>query len=412
MAALTTAEIDSIVAAWPGDDEGLPASIDAALRGWKAQTLTVINPALKRLNDDDGVGYTTPAPSVQVNKPVKCRLLTANGVAPPLGVNPSIVELRSMLPPAEGSSSVDPDVVRQLNEMAAALKLAEGTIATLVRQTSQHTEDEDVTTEYVIHPAVLAALPTSMVNLHPLTRADRLKIVRGHCGTYPVDRWPNPMKMSDTTRNCKEMQSAKKITLPQYATEISKFMDRVSGATKLVGTAHSRIIDLISELQEQLEFDPEVVFRGADLLDKLTCVETLLEGTMKVSLDTAAVMRLDVAGRVDVAMSIDHLRIDPLKKVSDDFISADTYKLVEEAAKQKQNLTWAKKGVFPGSQIGSFSGRPPPRTTGGGGYSSNGGGRGGRGNGGGRGRGNDGGRGRPKGSGKGKGGGKGKNKGD
>ena len=64
MAALAAAEIDSIVAAWPGDDEGLPASIDAALRGWKAQTLTVINPALKRLHDDDGVGYTTPAPIV------------------------------------------------------------------------------------------------------------------------------------------------------------------------------------------------------------------------------------------------------------------------------------------------------------------------------------------------------------
>ena len=103
-------------------------------------------------------------------------------------------------------------------------------------------------------------------------------------------------------------------------------------------------------------------------------------------------MRLDVANRVDVAMSIDHLRVDPLKKESDDFISKDTYKLVEEAAKQKQNLTWAKKGVFPGSQVGNFSGRPPSKTTGGGGKGSGGGGRGrgkggSKGNGGGRGRG-------------------------
>ena len=105
-------------------------------------------------------------------------------------------------------------------------------------------------------------------------------------------------------------------------------------------------------------------------------------------------------------MSIDHLRVDPLKKESDDFISKDTYKLVEEAAKQKQNLTWAKKGAFPGSQVGNFSGRPPPRTTGGGGRGSGGGGRG-RGNGGGRGRGNGGGRGRGKGAPKGKGSGKG-----
>jgi hypothetical protein len=408
MAALTAAEIDQIVAAWPSDDEGLPASISAAFRGWKAQTLSVINPALQRLNDDVAVGYTTPAPEVQFRKVPKCRMLTANGVAPPLGVNPLVFELRAMLP-SSGSSNVDPEVMRQLHEMAAQLKLAEGTIATLVRQTSQDL-DEDVTTEYEIHPAVVDALPVSFVDLNPLSRSERLKIVRTHCGQYPVDRWPNPMKMSDTTRNCKEMQAAKKLTLPQYATELSKFMDRVSGATKLIGTAHSRILDLNAELREQVEVDPEVVFRGVDLLAKLADVETLLEGTMKVSLDTAAVMRLDVASRVDVAMAIDHLRIDPLKKVSDDFISKDTYKLVEEAAKQKQNLTWAKKGVFPGSQVGHFSGRPPPRSTGGGGYSSGGGGRG-RGNGGGRGRGTDGGRGRSKGSGKGKGsGGKGKGK--
>ena len=65
---------------------------------------------------------------------------------------------------------------------------------------------------------------------------------------------------------------------------------------------------------------------------------------------------------------------------------------MEEAAKQKQNLTWAKKGVFPGSQVGNFSGRPPSKTTGGGGKGSGGGGRGrgkggSKGNGGGRGRG-------------------------
>ena len=87
-------------------------------------------------------------------------------------------------------------------------------------------------------------------------------------------------------------------------------------------------------------------------------------------------MHLNVSNhRVDVAMGIDHLRIDPLKKVQDDFISLDTYKLIEEAAKTKQNLTWAKKGVFPGPQVGSFSGKPPQRPTGGGGYQPNGGGR-------------------------------------
>ena len=405
MAALTAAEIDQIVAAWPDDDAELPASVLSAFRGWKTQTLAVINPALARLNDDETVGWTTPAPAVSFNKNPKCRTLTAHGVAPPLGVTPSVFELRAMLPVEEGADNVASETRRQLQEMAAQLRAAEGTIATLVRQTSTD-DNDDVTTEYVIHPTVVGRLPKSFVDLHPLSHAERKKIVRTHCGQCPKDRWPNPMKMSDATRNCKEMQSAKKLTLPQHATELSKFMDRVSGATKLIGTAHSRVLDLTIELEEQIEVDPEIVFRGADLLEKLSCVELLLEGTMKVSLDTAAIMRLDVANRVDVEMSIDHLRVDPLKKESDDFISKDTYKLVEEAAKQKQNLTWAKKGVFPGSQVGNFSGRPPSKTTGGGGRGSGGGGRG-RGNGGGRGRGNGGGRGRGNGAPKGKGSGKG-----
>jgi hypothetical protein len=93
-------------------------------------------------------------------------------------------------------------------------------------------------------------------------------------------------------------------------------------------------------------------------------------------------------------MGIDHLRVDPLKKQADDFISDDTYKLVEEAAQKKQNLSWAKQGVFPGSQHGHFSGKPPPRKSSGGGYSSRGRGssNGGRGRGrGGKGRGGKGG---------------------
>ena len=47
-------------------------------------------------------------------------------------------------------------------------------------------------------------------------------------------------------------------------------------------------------------------------------------------------------------MGIKHLRVDPLKAGEDDFISDDTYKLVQAEAEKKQNLTWAKQGDFPG----------------------------------------------------------------
>ena len=105
-------------------------------------------------------------------------------------------------------------------------------------------------------------------------------------------------------------------------------------------------------------------------------------------------MRLNVASRVDVAMGISHLRVDPLKKKKDDFISADTYKLVEAEAKQKQNLTWAKQGHFDGSRAGQrFSGKPFSKSSGNGGKSNYG--KGGKSKGGGKGKG----RGRGKGKG-------------
>ena len=127
-----------------------------------------------------------------------------------------------------------------------------------------------------------------------------------------------------------------------------------------------------------------------------------LEAAFKLGLDTSANMRYDVAKKVDVAMGIEHLRVDPHKRGTDDFVSGDTFKLVEAAAKAKTELALAKQGVFPGSN-GYFSNGPPRKTHGGGGnykkkgkggggrsYPSSrggrGGGRGGRGRGGGRGK--------------------------
>ena len=65
-------------------------------------------------------------------------------------------------------------------------------------------------------------------------------------------------------------------------------------------------------------------------------------------------------------MGIAHLRVDPAKREKGDFISDDTYKLVELAAKKKQNLVWAKAGTFPSMQAGRFFGQPPSTIPGGG----------------------------------------------
>jgi hypothetical protein len=65
-------------------------------------------------------------------------------------------------------------------------------------------------------------------------------------------------------------------------------------------------------------------------------------------------VRLSVAKRVGTAMGIKHLRVDPLKRGEDDFISDDACKLIKAEAEKKQNLTWAKQGDFPRSKAGSF----------------------------------------------------------
>ena len=115
-----------------------------------------------------------------------------------------------------------------------------------------------------------------------------------------------------------------------------------------------------------------IVFKATDVTKQLLPASAALAAAFRASLDTSAHLRLDVGKRVDTAMGIDHLRFDPTKREKDDFISPDTYKLVEKEAKHKQNIAWAKKGS---AQTGSFLGKPlrnDPR----GGNRSGGGGRG------------------------------------
>ena len=105
-------------------------------------------------------------------------------------------------------------------------------------------------------------------------------------------------------------------------------------------------------------------------------------------MDASVHMRLSVANRVDEAMGIKHLRVDPLKAGEDDFISDDTYKLVQAEAEKKQNLTWAKQGDFPRSKAGnSFFGKPSQKHPRGGKNNNQNKKAGGRGNGRGRGKG-------------------------
>ncbi len=144
------------------------------------------------------------------------------------------------------------------------------------------------------------------------------------------------------------------------------------------------------------------MFRGDEVLQQLKLLEPGVRATVQLSLDLSVHLRMNVSKRVDTAMGIDHLRVDSFKRKTEDFISPETYKLVEQEAKQKQDLAWAKQGHFPRSRADHFLGRPPPKSSGDGAKRAHlkGGGRGNRANG------------TFKTSGRGRGGGKGRGKGN
>jgi hypothetical protein len=180
VATLSTAETALVLEHWPDGDANLPASVDAAFKGWKALTLASIDPAIARLNDDSAVGFMTPSPASGFVKASKCRTLTARGVAPPLGQPPLVLELRSMLP-GSSTAGADEQIKAQLLEMAERLRKQELTIAALLRQAAADDKD-DVTADYEVNATVVEALPQSFF------------VQKGASTNLPRVRWHLPSR--------------------------------------------------------------------------------------------------------------------------------------------------------------------------------------------------------------------------
>jgi hypothetical protein len=376
MAALTAAEIQSVIDTW--NDDTLPSTVKLLYDSWSNLRMPAINLAVQALNDDPTSGFTTPG-GRGYHKSHKCRTLTMHGVAAAAGgPTPLPAELRSMILPASAAGDAVSERMRlleeEVRESRATLVQQAVTMASLARQAAAMDAERDVTADYEIHTDVLKLIPKSFLEHGPLSKVERRSTSRNHQGVYPDGGWPNGLAMKESTRNSTDMQKAKKLTLPQYAVEVSKFLERNDYTSKMTGSTLSRILDMKQQLVENVAADPDAWYRADDVIAQLVVIEECCEGAFKFGLDQSVNMRLNVASRVDVAMGISHLRVDPLKKVKDDFISADTYKLVEKEAKEKQNLTWAKQGHFDGSRAGSqrFSGKPFSKSSGNG-YKSKGG---------------------------------------
>ena len=401
---LSPQEVQRVVSNFPPRAATLPQSVGRVYRAWYASNMTEINAAIQSLEESEE-GFSTPSGSF--SKTAKCRTLTAHGVTPEGDNEPPLeADLRSMLPDEEdGEVDPEPAPVSMDALMARIHRLEEeqtsnrATIASLRRM--QEDQDDDRVGAYLIAQEVVDAVPSSWLDLSVMSKKDRLRLLRDHGGVFPEGCWPAKLALHDSTKAHQEMKKAKTISLEQFAKETSGFIDRVSSSTKFAGTVWSRIFEFTDDIQSQLCDDPKLVWTGESILAEVNPIMEAAHANFLFGLDAAKHMQLAVSKKVDTALGIDHLRVDETKKRHDDFISKDTYKLVEQAAKAKQDLSWAKKGIFPGSQLGHFSRRPFPKSPGSGdnksGRSSRRGrgggkGRGGRGRSGGRGRGGRGGR--------------------
>ena len=366
---LSTTEITGIIDAWPDRAEDLPPSVRATYDAWNALTVAELTDPIRELHDDPGVEFTTP-PARGFHKRTKCLTLTAHRKAPPGGALPLAAELRSML-----STSPTSILEVRLKAMEDQLNEARSTIASLTKH-QDATDEYDVSADYDIHEEVVQAVPQSFLELDPLTKKERHHILRKQVGTFPTHCWPKALILKDVTKNSKEVQNAQKLSLSQYAAEVGKFMLQNDITAKMAATSWSHILDLRDECATKLAEDPAAWLRADSLQTHLSTLAERAQTAFRLGLEASVQMRLNVAKKVDVAMGISHLRVDPGKRDKDDFISEDTYKLVERAAKNKQNLAWAKSGTFPGMQAGRFFGQPPPQGLGGGGRRKRGGGRG------------------------------------
>jgi hypothetical protein len=89
-------------------------------------------------------------------------------------------------------------------------------------------------------------------------------------------------------------------------------------------------------------------------------LEFAAEGSLDLAIDCQTLMRMSVSRRIESALGVAHLQQDPTKRPKEDFISPKTLTLIEDAAKMREDLTWAMEArkVATSENSSLFGGRP------------------------------------------------------
>ena len=403
----TNFNLDEARARWPALASDLPADAQAAFASWSSATTNEIKNALESTAIWD-------RPEGSYRKPDKVRDLVLmrtpfpsrrwrGGLPTPLSAAQVARIGREAEgdpdPPDPGGASVE-DQLAEMRRITSDLKTTILSQATTIQQlfNAQHVDqsDGDISSSYEVLDEVLLKIgkspdsdKCSWMNLLPLSVKERKVLMSEHGGTF--SSFPAELDMVETTKMRTEVRKAT-LTLDAFASkEVARYMTRNALTIKMAGTAFSRIVEMRRKLQECVtgSGDEDVVPLD-DVISFLEVVEGTTGATVDLAVDVQTHLRLAVSRRIESALGVGHLRVDPLKKEKEDFLPPDVYEKISEAAQQKEDLQWAQQrlsSLKPGS--GSFQGNPSHKSTGRGRKrgavsqykrgSNSGGGRGGRG---------------------------------
>jgi hypothetical protein len=381
---------------WPKQTASLPASVQAFYTAWEQCREADQDAALETIP-----GFTRSPGRYSAKQ--KCRDLTllrtpspsSAGPVPHLSEDDVAVFFGGVVTPYRLGGDSDNDSVRstpssdeRLNVLESSLSKCLDTIgrqndqlatqaATLDRLFKAQADPEEIqTSTYEVADSVLSKLgltamgKMSWLDVKPLPKSERKRILREHGGTYKT--FPPDLDMLASTKALKLVQDAK-VTLPNFATqEVAKFMSRNTGTMKMCGTVLSRVRELKSDLtappeEDGEDEDDEVLpprFPSSVptdvLLEFFTVLELAAEGSLDLAIDCQTLMRMSVSRRIESALGVAHLQQDPTKRPKEDFISPKTLTLIEDAAKMREDLTWAMEArkVATSENSSLFGGRP------------------------------------------------------
>jgi len=360
---------------WPKRIDTLPASVQAVFAAWEQCGEQECDDALARVE-----GFTKPPGRFMVKQ--KCRdlplmrspLPSAAPDVPDLTPEDVSIFFDTLVPAGSRGTDSESESVRSTSSddrmtfMESSLAKCFETIAkqneqlvnqaaTLERLFKAQADPEEIqTSTYEVADSVLAKLGRntagrmSWLDIKPLPKSERRRILREHGGTFTT--FPPDLDMLASTKALKLVQDAK-VTLPNFATqEVAKFMTRNAGTIKMCGTVLSRVREMKADLTNQSagggEEDDEMesidltqTVPTAMLVEFLSVLESAAEGAMDLSIDTQTLMRLSVSRRIETALGVAHLHQDPTKHPKEDFMSPKTLSIIEDAAKMREDLTWA-----------------------------------------------------------------------